>query len=235
LSVIGSMLLLFSLGNSHETSAQVLNQEVQRLLTNKCQGLGILGVSGDNATFLQMIGFGPQLASICANADGPTFAGPASGGGAASLQGAAASILNRNLLRRLEEIRSEEPESTSSQSASLRSLLLKPFGLLSATGMSPGTALAVANPGTPTTFGLSNTRWHGLGLFATGQVEILNRNIGTFQDGFDGHLWQELRSRMPIRKEIFLEAATSAPMPTPERSSRRICPANGRFSKRLLA
>jgi uncharacterized protein YhjY with autotransporter beta-barrel domain len=55
--------------------------------------------------------------------------------------------------------------------------------------MSPGTALAVANPGTPTTFGLSNTRWHGLGLFATGQVEILNRNIGTFQDGFDSNIF----------------------------------------------
>jgi hypothetical protein len=89
----------------------------------------------------------------------------------------------------LEEIRSEEGETASSQSASLTSLLLKPFGeLLPAIG-SPGSALAVANAGAPTTLSLSNTRWHGLGLFATGQAEILNRNIGTFQDGFNSNIF----------------------------------------------
>lgn len=189
-SVVVFMFLSFSflsLWNMKDARAQVLNQEVQRLLTNECQGLNILGVSQDNPTLLQMIGFGPQLATICANPDGSTSAGPASGGGAASLQGAAASILNRNLLLRLEEIRSEEAESASSQSASARSLLPRPFGgLLSTIGMSSGTVSGVANP---TTFGLSNTRWHGLGLFATGQAEILNRTIGTFQDGFDSTIF----------------------------------------------
>jgi hypothetical protein len=137
-----------------------------------------------------MIGFGPELARICANPDGSTFAGPAGGGGAASQQGAAASILNRNLLRRLEEIRSEEAKSASSQSASVRSFLPNLFGgLLPTSGMSSGTASGVANDGSPTTLSLSNTRWHGLGLFATGQAEILNRNIGTFQDGFNSNIF----------------------------------------------
>ena len=72
----------------------------------------------------------------------------------------------------------------------MRSLLPKPFdGLFPNIGISSGTASGVANTGNPTTFGLSNTRWHGLGLFATGQAEILNRNTGTFQDGFNSNIF----------------------------------------------
>jgi hypothetical protein len=172
-----------------EARAQALNQQVQRLLTNECVGLGLPGTQDSQQ--LQDIGFGLQLADICENfTAGVKSAGPASGGGAASLQGAAASILNRNLLRRMEEIRSEESESASSQLASAKGLLPNPFGgLLPTIGMSSGTASTVANTGTPTTLSLSNSRWHGLGLFATGQVEILNREIGTFQDGFNSNIF----------------------------------------------
>jgi Autotransporter beta-domain. len=46
-----------------------------------------------------------------------------------------------------------------------------------------------ASNGNAGTIGSSSSRWNGLGLFATGQAEILNRNIGAFQDGFKSNIF----------------------------------------------
>src|SRR5262249_6972233 len=81
-------------------SAQTLNQQVDQLLQNNCAALGI----GNNAAQL-----GINLQNVC-GLNGPQVGAGASstGGGAGSVQGSAASILNRALLKRLDETDEEE-------------------------------------------------------------------------------------------------------------------------------
>jgi uncharacterized protein YhjY with autotransporter beta-barrel domain len=156
--------------------AQVLNQRVGELLSNNC------------ALLLQGAGsgvLGPQLAATCTGGPGATGAGASGGGGAAAVQTAAASILNRNLLAHLEELRDEEEGGKKTKSASL---INNPFGML-APGMFRGFNMASpTNPGSEGSGAMFNTatqsRWNGLGFFATGLVEALNRDITTYQDGY---------------------------------------------------
>lgn len=157
--------------------AQVLNQRVGELLSNNC------------ALLLQGAGsgvLGPQLAATCTSSGGTaiTGAGASGGGGAAAVQTAAASIMNRNLLSRLEELREEEGEKKTKSA----SLIGNPLGML-APGMMRGFSLA--SPTSPVSEGsgamfntATQSRWNGLGLFATGLVEALNRDITTYQDGY---------------------------------------------------
>lgn len=163
-----------------DTSAQVLNQQINSLLANNCAGLGTGGFPTPNLT-----GLGPNLTALC---NTPQSLGASStGGGAASVQGSAASILNRALLGRLEDLRREENEGTSQQS----SMRFNPLGLMSMANVhnlsvaSPFYAATTAGGGSTATFGASNqSRWNGLGFFASGLVESLNREISTFQDGY---------------------------------------------------
>lgn len=184
-------LTLIQLAQPEHVSAQVLSQEVGRLLAGNCDGLGI-GPAGSLA------GLGDQLTTLCAT---PNTAGASStGGGAASLQGSAASILNRALLQRLNETDEEEcqeqgfKEKCQRQSRS-SSLSLNPFGLLT-TGFgnnlsvsSPLYASTTANGGSTGSFAASSSRWNGLGFFTTGLVESLNRNVTTFQDGYKSMIY----------------------------------------------
>jgi uncharacterized protein YhjY with autotransporter beta-barrel domain len=168
-----------------EPFAQTLNQQVDQLLANDCEALTI----GNNAALI-----GSNLQNLCNIGGTQTgFSGASStGGGAASVQGAAASILNRVLLQRLDEIDEEEGQAHI-RSASMR---LNPFSaLLSGFGRSS----SVSSPLYATTFGDSSTsaafstsshsRWNGLGLFASGLVESLNRDITTFQDGYKSNIF----------------------------------------------
>ena len=85
-----------------QAAAQVLNDQVNQLLANNCASLGI-GTGGSTA------GLGQNLEALCGVNGIPATAGALStGGGAASVQGSAASILNRGLLQRLEQIDEEE-------------------------------------------------------------------------------------------------------------------------------
>lgn len=183
IGLVASVALPILLGDINDAHAQVLNERVQTLLNNNCRGLGLPGTQG-NVT-LANLGLGPQLVNICAN-QGATSGASAGGGGTASLQGSAASILNRNMLSRLEEIRNEDSKPASSNSPSASRLLSNPFGGLmpALLGATSGTAQGPASKGNAGSIGFSSSRWNGLGLFATGQAEILNRNIGPFQDGF---------------------------------------------------
>ena len=84
--------LMLGLVPDNPASAQVLNQRVVQLLGNNCSGLGAPGGSAS---------FGANLNAIC---QFPTTnsSGAAGSGGAASLQGSAASILNRTIFSRFD-------------------------------------------------------------------------------------------------------------------------------------
>lgn len=160
--------------------AQVLNQQVNALLANNCAGLGTGGFPNPDVT-----GLGPNLAAICNTPQ--TLGAASSGGGAASVQGSAASVLNRTLLRRLEDIKQENREDDQPSS----SMRFNPMGLILMAGMrnlnvsSPFYAATAAGGGSTASFATSNqTRWKGLGFFASGLVESLNRDITTIQDGY---------------------------------------------------
>lgn len=167
--------LLFGLVPDDHASAQVLNNRLVELLGNNCSGMGVVG-GFDPA-------FGANLNSICAF---PTTgsSGTGGGGGAASVQASAASILNRNILARMEEERAEGGQ----EGAKASSMLMNPFGSLMP-GLFRGAGVA-----SPTTMGgdtgggslnfNNSTRWKGLGLFASGFVESLDRNVNQYQDGY---------------------------------------------------
>lgn len=161
-----------------QPSAQTLNQAVDSLLSENCANLGI-GISGSTAML------GDNLVRLCeANVGGSANS---TGGGAASVQGSAASILNRVLLQRLDET-DEEVGQTHARSTSMRfnpfSSLLSGFGRTSSVS-SPFYAATTADGGSAASFtSSSQRRWHGLGFFASGLVESLNRDITTFQDGY---------------------------------------------------
>lgn len=175
------VLLLIAILLPSKVPAQVLNQQVNSLLTGECAGLGF-------GPGVPIEGLGPNLAGICEvqQSQSPVF-GSSTGGGAASFQGSAASILNRVLVQRLEETDEEEGQ-TQARSSSMR---LNPFGLLfsgfggGSSVSSPFYAATTADGGSVATFtSSSQRRWNGLGFFVSGLVESLNRDITTFQDGY---------------------------------------------------
>jgi len=160
-------------------SAQTLDYQVGQLLDNNCSGLSI----GNNANQL-----GVNLQNVCGLNGPQTGTGASSlGGGAASVQASAASILNRAMLQRLDE--TDEEEGRDHRRAS--SLRLNPFGsLLAGFGLNPSVSspfYAAASGDGSSNAGFSTSsqsRWNGLGFFATGLVETLNRDTTTFQDGY---------------------------------------------------
>src|SRR6185312_10458385 len=166
-----------------QATAQSLNDQVNLLLDDTC--VRLLGVG--NSTN----GLGPNLTRLCTapsgGAAGPLpFGASSTGGGAASFQGSAASILNRMVQQRLDK--SEEESQTNQQSSSTR---LNPFGtLVSGFGLTPSIsspfyATTAGDGSSSAVFSTSNhSRWKGVGFFASGLVESLNRDITTFQDGY---------------------------------------------------
>jgi uncharacterized protein YhjY with autotransporter beta-barrel domain len=155
--------------------AQVLNDKINSLLANNCADLR----QGASSAVL-----GPNLAAACTNATGVTGAGNSAGGGATAVHTTAASILNRNILSRLEDVQNEDGSSKKSASA----MAMNPFGLL-APGMMRG--VGAQTPVNPTGDGSgagfaasSQSRMKGFGFFASGLVEALNRDVTTYQDGY---------------------------------------------------
>ena len=170
-------------GQLEKSSAQTLDQQVQQLLQNSCTNLNI----GPNGSQL-----GIRLQDLCGVTGNQTGPAASVGGGAASVQGSAASILNRVVRQRLDQITKEdgqEPKKTSS-------LLFNPMGFLSSGfGFNPSVSspFYIATSGDGSSSGVfstsSNSRWNGLGFFASGLVESLNRDITTFQDGYKSHIF----------------------------------------------
>ena len=164
-----------------QPSAQTLDQAVNSLLSSNCFELRIRGGITD--------GLGDDLARLCAT--DVTGAANSTGGSAASVQGSAASIQNRVLLQRLEQIYEEEDQKHA-RSSSMRlnpfSSLLSGFGGTSSVS-SPFYATSTASGGSAATFSSgSQGRWNGLGFFASGLVESLNRDVTTFQDGYKSNI-----------------------------------------------
>lgn len=180
-------------------TAQVLNQKVNDLLANNCAALGpftLVPVPGGGPFNSGPAGFGINLQRLCQT---PSFTNAVTaGGGAASVQGSAASILNRALFQRLDETDEEACQSLDETDKKKcqnhkrsSSLTFNPMGMLLGTFgsnlsvNSPFYASTTANGGSAATFSTSShSRWNGLGFFATGLVESLNRDITTFQDGY---------------------------------------------------
>ncbi len=184
-SFLPLMVAAITIISSPISYAQVLNNEVNSLLANNCAGLGTGGFPTPNVN-----GFGPNLAALCNVPQ--TFGASTAGGGAASVQGSAASILNRVIFGRLEEDRNEGIDGTPQPS----SMLFNPLGMMGMTGLrnlsvsSPFYAATSANGGSSASFATGNqSRWNGLGFFASGLIEALDRNISTFQDGYNSMIY----------------------------------------------
>lgn len=175
LGIAGLICALAQGGRLPDVQAQVLDQAVNNLLANNCQNL----LQGDPSSVLA-----PTLAAACTGGTGVTGTGTSAGGGAASVQAAAVSILNRNIQLRLDHARAENGQTTARAS----SLTMNPFGLLLP---SLGHSIEMSSPMNPTgsssgagfNFG-NQSRWNGLGFFASGVVEAMNREVTTFQDGY---------------------------------------------------
>ncbi|MFO0698103.1 MAG: autotransporter outer membrane beta-barrel domain-containing protein [Nitrospira sp.] len=168
-----------------QAPAQVLDQQINALLQNNCAGLNTGGPPVPTLT-----GLGPNLSALC---DTPITGGASSaGGGAASVQGSAASILNRTVLGRLEELRQED-HGESAQPSSFR---FNPLGMMAMAGMgnlsvsSPFYSATAISGGSGTSVVMNSpSRWKGLGFFASGLVESLNRDVTTFQDGYKSRIF----------------------------------------------
>lgn len=174
-ATVGLMCTVIQGGQIPDARAQVLDQAVNSLLANNCQNL----LQGAGSAVLA-----PTLAAACTGGPGATGTGTSAGGGAASVQAAAVSILNRTVQLRLDGARAEAGQSTAGAS----SLTMNPFGLflpslsrgfgmdtsMNPTGGSSGAGFNIGNQG----------RWQGLGFFASGLVEAMNREVTTFQDGY---------------------------------------------------
>lgn len=158
-----------------DVQAQVLDQAVNNLLANNCQLL----LQGDPSSVLA-----PTLGSACTGGPGLTGSGTSAGGGAASVQAAAVSILNRNIQLRLEGARDEAGQ----RPAGASSFAMNPFGLLLPSlgqqfGMTSPLNQTAESSSAGFNFG-NQSRWNGLGFFASGVVEAMNREVTTFQDGY---------------------------------------------------
>jgi uncharacterized protein with beta-barrel porin domain len=169
-------ILMFAVLCPTLAQAQTLNQQVNGLLANNCLGL----LQGAGSAVLA-----PTLAAACTAGPGLTGSGNSAGGGAASVQASAVSILNRNILNRLDEVRRE---SDMSANRSGSAMVMNPFGLL-APGMISGFGVTspMTSSGDSSSTGFlasSQSRLNGVGFFASGMVEALNRDVTTFQDGY---------------------------------------------------
>jgi uncharacterized protein YhjY with autotransporter beta-barrel domain len=175
--------------------AQVLNQQINALLANNCAGLGTDGFPTPN-----LQGLGPNLAAICNTPQ--TLGAVSNGGGAASVQGSVASILNRAVGIRLEELREDcrKDETVDRDRDCARdrpsSMRFNPLGLLSMVNLqnlsvsSPLYASTATGGGSAASFTMSSlSRWKGVGLFGSGVIESLDRDITQFQDGYKSTIW----------------------------------------------
>lgn len=183
-----AFILLITILLPSKVPAQVLNQKVSSLLDSACAGLGVDGFGTPG-----LVG---NLARICDTQLGQVPVANSIGGLGASYQGSAVSILNTALLKRMEELKAEEEEEgeKSKKSTSMR---FNPFGLLSAASLrnlsvsSPFYA-TMANGGGSSAGAFatsSQSRWNGLGFFGSGQVQALDRNVGSFQDGYNSMIY----------------------------------------------
>ena len=147
---------------STSVQAQVLDDEVERLLSNQCAGLQL-----ERGNVLET---GPNLTRIC---NFPPGVGSSSGGGAASPQGSTLSLQNILVEQRLERARKKgKHEPSTSAYLPFRATLLNASLVDFAETDDPAGS---GSPAAPRRFD----------VFASGTYESLDRNTTPFEDGYD--------------------------------------------------
>ena len=136
---------------------------------------------------------GGNLLAMCTTLSAGTNVPSASaaGGGAAAVQTTGVSVLNRSLTRRLEEIRREEEEQEGEKKPS--AFNWNPLATVPSQIWGPSNAPSTASPQMNTGGGMlsfgGQERWKGVGLYFSGLVEALNRNVTTNQDGYRSNIF----------------------------------------------
>jgi len=166
LAIVGALLCVAGVDDS--ARAQVLDDEIARLLSLNCDGLGFFSNPND---------FGRELTTICANAQN-TGNGSSSGGGAAAAQSSVNSVQNSVLQRRLERARAGRPESGEGGSAAAArdSIGVASWNDWSVLAMDSGSAGEGGGSG--------DFRSRRFDLFFSLGYEGLDRNVTVFEDGY---------------------------------------------------
>jgi hypothetical protein len=191
--LLAMMGLSMGLGIVEVVLAQSLDQKVLSLLAQGCFGLGFNTAGPINAPNPTPAELGGNLLAMCTTLSAGTNipSASAAGGGAAAVQTTGVSVLNRSLTRRLEEIRREREEQEGEKKPSafnwnpLATVPSQMWGLSN----SPSTASPQMNTGGGTLSFGGQDRWKGVGLYFSGLVEALNRNVTTFQDGYRSNIF----------------------------------------------
>lgn len=181
---VGIFMILGMVDAAH---AQSLDQKVLSLLSNQCRGLGL---NPPVPTSAQLGGNLLQMCTFVAIGAGPPPGSTATGGGASTVQSAAVSVLNRSLTSRLEEVRNEDEQEGNKKPSAFS---WNPLGLVPSQMWSLSNSASVSSSQTNTGGGSLNfggqERWKGVGLYFSGLVEALNRNVTTNQDGYRSNIF----------------------------------------------
>lgn len=170
LSVLLSGVL--ALDGARPAHAQVLNDEIVRLLDASCEQL-----VGVRAGPLDPNQFGPNLIKIC---EFPTTQnGASSGGGTASVQSSTTSIQNGVLQRRLARARSRKQEKGTSKTSNLFQDSGTNAYLLWAGSSGDAGSDTGSDPG------LGSRRFD---IFGSGSYERLDRDLTGFEDGYESSI-----------------------------------------------
>lgn len=153
--ILFSFFSIFSIGLDLPAYSQTLDQAVAARLDVNCTGLGSL-FQGTDGTAALGIDIGANLNAICATPG--TGAGASVGGGSGAVQSTGVSVSNSTALKRLAEARGGE---------------IREEGVVTKTDHQ-GVAVSVE----------SGRIWNSLSLFGSGNVEYLERDVTTFQNGY---------------------------------------------------
>jgi uncharacterized protein YhjY with autotransporter beta-barrel domain len=189
--LLAMMGLLMVLRIVDVAQAQSLDQKVLSLLQSQCAGLGFNPPVPTSAQLGGNLLAMCSIAGVTSGTPNPIPGSSAVGGGAAAVQSTGVSVLNRALINRLEELRREQEEQEGKQKAS--AFNWNPLAMVPSQIWGPSNASSTALPQTDTGGGMlsfsGRERWKGLGLYFSGLVEALNRNVTTNQDGYRSNIF----------------------------------------------
>ena len=151
----------------------------------------------ETATSVQIPGLGPQLSKICLNSTSTTF--PTGGGAGATPQTSYVSVRNSTVLSRLETARAKIDEPTMPMMPPVgkpmprvdlgNGLTLSFLGDLMSVNTPSAASQSGSDSGTVNLVASGGNLLPGLGLFASGLIEGLDRDVTTFQEGYDSTIF----------------------------------------------